>query len=284
MPPYMNIRVGVSRICNLRAAACSLRWLLLLPHFFHHTAMLSHCKNNRISVNTLWNFLLLTLLTLLTACASPVMKPEQAVSIKTVGVVSLLPSELSYQKIGITVFNNEYAKRPVDNAFNLAARQGAERALKQSGRNVIQLDVDTNLLAKRIRSSTINFDSPAENIKNELLPLVEQYKLDAIVLIMESFDPENGINGIRLFLRAGFGSIGAAVVMPDVQTLVVDKEIKKLAYDGRPVRFAAKRADGAPWVYRLEDNLSASTHQHISDLVRNSINELVAGNIVTMGF
>lgn len=247
--------------------------------------MLSDRKKSRISIFSIWNFLLFSSVILLTACSSPVMKQEQAKNIKTVGVISLLPDEFSYQKIGITVFNNEYAKRPVGNMFNMAARQGAERALKQSGRNVVQLDVDTHLLAKRIRSSAINFDSPAENIKSDLLPLVEQYRLDAIVLVLESFDSDNGINGIRTFLRAGFRSIDTAIVMPDVQTIVVDKNVKLLGYgEGQSMRFEAKRADNAPWDYRLEENLSEATHQKISNLVQSSINETVARNISTVGF
>ena len=247
--------------------------------------MMTHFKNIQIPIAKLGQFLFITSLMLLTACASPTMKPDQAKSVMTVGVVPLLPEDLSYQKIGITVFNNEYAKRPVGDAFNIAARQGAEKALKQSGRTVVQLEVDTHLLAKRVKSSVINFDSPAENIKNELLPLVDKYKLDAVVLILESIDLEHGINGIRMFLRAGIGSIDSAVVMPDVETLVVNKDIKMIGYrGGRSLHFAVKRADDAPWNYRLEENLSSATHLKISDMVQSAINESVADDITTIGF
>ena len=235
--------------------------------------MMTHFKNIQIPIAKLGQFLFITSLMLLTACASPTMKPDQAKSVMTVGVVPLLPEDLSYQKIGITVF------------FNIAARQGAEKALKQSGRTVVQLEVDTHLLAKRVKSSVINFDSPAENIKNELLPLVDKYKLDAVVLILESIDLEHGINGIRMFLRAGIGSIDSAVVMPDVETLVVNKDIKMIGYrGGRSLHFAVKRADDAPWNYRLEENLSSATHLKISDMVQSAINESVADDITTIGF
>lgn len=235
-------------------------------------------------IRVLCGALLSATLMLLTGCGAPVMKPEQASTIKTVGIVSLLPSELSYQKIGITVFNNEYAKRPVGDAFNSAARFGAERALKLSGRNVVQLEVDVPTLAKRIRSGKLHFDSPAEYIHDELRALVEKYKLDAIVLIIESFDAENGINGIRMFFRAGFGNIETAIGMPHVATLAVDTKIKKLAYGGRGISFTAKRPDGLPWVYKLEENLDATTHDYISRLIQNGIEDTVTRDIRTMGF
>jgi hypothetical protein len=212
------------------------------------------------------------------------MKPEQASKIKTVGIVSLLPAELSYQKIGITVFNNEYAKRPVGDAFNSAARFGAERALKLSGRDVVQLEVDVPVLAKRIRSGMLHFDSPAEYIQDDLQRLVERHKLDAIVLIIESFDAENGINGIRMFFRAGFGNIETAIGMPDVSTLAVDTRIKRLASGGRAFSFTAKRPDGRPWVYKLEDNLDTATHDYISRLMQSGIEDTVARNVRAMGF
>ncbi len=229
------------------------------------------------------SLLLAAVLPMLVACGTPVMKAEQAATVRKVGIVSLLPNELSYQKIGITVFNNEYAKRPVGDAFNLAARSSAERTLKLKGREVVQLEVDVPALAKRIRSGAIIFDSSAERISDALEPLVKQHKLDAIVLIMESFDSENGINGIRLFMRAGFNDIKTAIAMPDIATLIVDANIKKLAAQGRGIPFAIDRPDGQPWTYRLEENLDPATNIRITNAMQGAIGVVASQQINAMG-
>ncbi|MDB5932196.1 MAG: hypothetical protein JWR60_3903 [Polaromonas sp.] len=239
-----------------------------------------HCTAVRVT----WAIFLAALLSMLAACGTPMMKPDQALAIKKIGIVSLLPSELSYQKIGITVFNNERATRPVDSAFNSAARASAENALKITGRNVMQLEVDVPTLAKRVRSGAIIFDSSAERIHDELGVLIKKHKLDAIVLILESFDAENGINGIRMFLRAGLKEINTANAMPDVTTLVVDANIKMLAGQSNRVYFPVARPGGQPWAYRLEENLDVVTHQHVTNLMQKATASAVTQHLQTMGF
>jgi hypothetical protein len=115
-------------------------------------------------------------------------------------------------------------------------------------------------------------------------PMVKQQNLDAIVLIFESFDAENGINGVRLFLRAGLGDIRTAVAMPDVATLVVDTSIKKLAAQGRGIPFLMDRPGGQPWSYRLEENLDAATHTRVSSRMQSAIDAVVTQHLNTMGF
>jgi hypothetical protein len=221
---------------------------------------------------------------MLVACGTPVMKPEQASSIKRVGVISVLPSELSYQKIGITVFNNEYAKRPVGDAFNQAARSAAESVLTQKGREVIQIEVDVPTIAKRLRSGAIIFDSSAERIEDVLLPLIKQHRLDAVLLVNEMFDSENGINGVRIFLRAGLNNIRGALAQPHVGTILVDTRVKLLASQGEVGSFAQDRANGHPWVYRLEDNLDPATQERVAAAMRNTIRSSVAYQVQSLGF
>lgn len=220
---------------------------------------------------------------MLVACGTPVMKPEQALAIKTVGVVSLLPADLAYQKIGITVFNNERATRPIGDTFNMAARAGAERALKRTGRTVIQLEVDVASLARRVRSAAIIFDSSAEKIQDELTLLVKQHKLDAVVLVYEGFDAENGINGIRMLLRAGLGDVRTVVGRPDVVTLIVDNKLTKLAIQSNSAYFSGIRPGGQPWSYRLDENLDAATHELASSAMQKAIESGVAYDLELMG-
>lgn len=223
-------------------------------------------------------------LSLLVACGTPTMKPEQASSIRRVGIVSLLPSDLRYEKIGVTVFNNERTTRPVGDVFNVAARSTAERLLNQAGRQTMQLMVDVPTFSRRLLSGVIFFDSPAERISDELVKMAAANKLDAIVLITESFDAENGIHGVRMYLRAGMGDIRFAVASGDLGTLVVDANAKKLATQGRGTSFAVERPQGQPWGYVLEDNLDRPTEERVTAQMVKIIESVVDQQLRAMGF
>jgi hypothetical protein len=229
--------------------------------------------------------LVLPLILLLAACGTTTMQPEQAAAVKRVGVVSLLPSELLYEKIGITVFNNERATRPVGDVFNQAARQGAEQALRQVGREVVQLDnIDVPVLARRIRGAAIIFDSEAERIEDTLLALVQEHRLDAIVLVTENIDGERGLNGIRMLFRSGFGSIRFAVAQAGITTTLVDARIKKLAASYIGHGAGVFRPDGKPWTYRLDDDLDDATHAFVLERLRVFVAQGVASDLSGMGF
>jgi len=235
------------------------------------------------SIKTL---LLLAIVTLLGACSAPVLKPEQAARLHRVGVVSLLPSELRYDKIGVTVFNNESASRPLGDSLNLAAREAAERRLVAQGKTVIQLLVDVPALAQRMRSGAIIFDSSAERIGKELSAMAAQHKLDAILVMAQRFDADTGprgVRGVRVYLAAGLGDIRAAEARADIQSILVDPDAKALSHDGYGGVSAAVRSNGAPWAYALEENLDQATHQENVTTMLRLIRSVVSAQMIGMG-
>lgn len=231
--------------------------------------------------------LALSLLCFFTACATrpTTLDPVQATSIQRVGVISLLPNNLPVKKIGITVFNNEYKDLPVGNRFNDAARKGVESALRASNKEVIQIHVPTEELAKKIRSAAIIFDSRAEQIKDELLVIIRQNNLNAVVLILEDFDAENGVHGIWVHLRAGIGDVRSAVGKPDFSTLLVGQDTKYMATasDSRGGWFGVNRVQGT-WTYNLEENLDTLTINELVSSFSTRIEQRAASHIRQIGF
>jgi len=221
---------------------------------------------------------------LLCACTAPVLQQEQAGGLKRIGVVSLLPGELAYDKIGITVFNNEFATRPVGDGFNVAARDAAGRFLLARHKTVVQLPVDVAPLAQRMRSAVIVWDSSAEAIRPELVELARRHRLDAIVLIAENHDGDQGRRGVRAFLRAGMGDIRAAEARADIKVLVLDPNARLIAWQADRGVSALTRADGAPWAYQLESNLDEPTHVEAATTMLRLIRNTVASQLSTMGF
>lgn len=229
----------------------------------------------------------------LAGCGAPAKKALPPPPIINVGVVSLLPSELSYQKFGITKFNNERASRPVGDVFNVAARAGAEKALrmakdeklsKLAQRTVYQLTVDVPKLANSVHSYPGNLDVKVEQIEEDLLALVDQHKLDAIVLVLESFEPGKPVNGIRVVLRAGLGYVDKAEAQPHLSIMVLDKKIKRLAMTEERSSFVVNRPGEAPWVYKLDENLLSSTHEHLTKMLQSAIEDAVEQGIMSLTF
>ena len=221
---------------------------------------------------------------MLTACAVPTMKPEQAAMVRNVGVISLLPTDLVYDKIGVTVFNNERATRPIGDAFNSAARLGAERVLKAGGRTVVPLSVDTRALGVQLYSRSLVMRFSSERIQKQLAALAKENKLDAIVLVAETFDSDNGLRGVRLFLRAGFGDIRFATARPDLSTTLVDANGEVIAIKGNAIGVAVERPQRQPWAYSLEENLDAGTNEFVSATMQRIIESVVADRVREMGF
>jgi hypothetical protein len=225
---------------------------------------------------------------MLSACAAPVLKKEQADSLKAIGVVSLLPDQMAYQKIGITVFNNEFVNKPIGDLLNLSAQTSASAEItKFSGKTAKVLSVDTKALARRYRSGSIVMSYDVERIKGDLVDLAKQNNLDAIVVIAERFDSENGVGGVRAFFLAGLGDIRSASIQTGMTISVVDAKGVIVGLTNSGGRYAASRSitrTGGAWAYKLEDNLDQATQDYVLKNMQSAIAAEVASGLLRVGF
>jgi hypothetical protein len=227
---------------------------------------------------------LLTLVALqLAGCKSPP-KAAPRDPIKVIGIVSLLPDELSYQKFGITVFNNEKTSRPVGEIFNTAARAGAASALSYGERTVIQESVDAPKLIKSMQSFPGNIDRKLEQINEDLQALITKDKLDAVVVVVETFDPPNGVNGVRVVVRAGAGYITKVEVMPHVAVIAMDKNLTRLGMLEMKASYAVTRPNDQTWSYTLSENLDSATLEKVNTLMVNALTSGVEQAVGSVSF
>lgn len=220
-------------------------------------------------------------------CASPnkELAPARAGLIKRVGVISLLPSELLYQKIGVTVFNNERSVQPVGTFLNDAARSSIETALqKKRPIEVKQLSVDVESMRRDFTPGAIVFSWPPAAVKKALIELAKREELDAIVVVKEVFDSDNGFAGVRFFLRAGIGSISAAGMRADIEASVYDAQGEALIsrHPKLGVLYMLDRPNQKPWVYGLNENLDASTRDHVVSSFQQLIFEGISQSVEAM--
>jgi hypothetical protein len=225
---------------------------------------------------------------MLSACAAPVLKKEQADGLKAIGVISLLPDQMAHQKIGITVFNNEFVNKPIGDLLNLSAQTSASAEItKFSGKTARVLSVDTKALARRYRSGGFVMSYDVERIKGDLVDLAKQNNLDAIVVIAERFDSENGVGGVRAFFLAGFSDIRAASIQTGMTISVVDAKGAIVGLTNSGGRYAASRSitrPGGAWAYRLEDNLDQATQDYVVRSMQSAIAAEVASGMLRVGF
>jgi len=229
---------------------------------------------------------ILILAVLLSACAAPKLSPEQAGTIKRVGVISLMPQEVKYRKIGITVFNNEFKSMPVDDVFNDTARATVERFLRKSGKyQVTQIQVDVPGMAKRLNARSLVMVHNVERIDTEVAELAKKNGVDAVIVVAENFDSERGVFGLTMSMRAGLSDIRSSGAMAGLQMAGVtsSKEIFMARYPAVGLGVPVSRPDGKPWVYKLEDNLDAATHQQVVQVLRQAIEREVLSLMETSG-
>ena len=209
----------------------------------------------------------LLLLASLTACSAPKLNEQQAASIKTVGVISLMPQELKYRKIGITVFGNSSKVLPVEgDVLNAHARSVAQNYLNKTGRYAVkQIQIsDVNGMASRLNARTMVMTHSIERIDAEVVELAKANHVDAVVLIAENFDGENRIYGVSVtqFPSLGEANPGAARAGLQVAGLTVGNEIFMSSYANPGPGTVVARPGGKPWTDKLEDNLDEGTHQN----------------------
>jgi hypothetical protein len=226
--------------------------------------------------------ILLSLLALQLAGCKHAPKVPPRDPIKIVGVVSLLPTELSYQKVGITVFNNEKTTRPVGEALNIAARAGAESAIKIGDRTVVQVSVDAPALARSMQNFPGTLDNKFDQISDDLQAMIAKDKLDAVVVVVETYDRDKGVNGVRVLVRAGMGYITKVEVMPHIAVIAVDKNLKRLGLQQVTESYAITRPEDQKWTYTLAENLDTATQEKVNKIMKNALEsgvELAVGSI-----
>jgi hypothetical protein len=227
--------------------------------------------------------LLVAVLCILSGCTSRLLQPDAAVSIKNVGILSLLPSELRYEKVGITIFNNESLSRPAGDALNATARAAAESSVaRELSRKVIQLNEGIPSLSTKFYSRTLVISNSTERIQSDLAQIAKTHNLDAIIVIAEEFDSDRGRRGIRVYYR-GLG-FRQPQILPDFVIYVVNREGAAVVRNpSTGIGVPATRPGNKPWDSELDKSIDAETHAHVLSATERLISATVSSRIKELG-
>ncbi|MSQ52223.1 MAG: hypothetical protein EXR28_10060 [Betaproteobacteria bacterium] len=190
-------------------------------------------------------------------------------SIRRVGVVSLMPESLVYEKDGFTVINDERASRPVGDALNAAMMAGALEALRRNGaRQVVPIALNVKPLYEKYHSGSFVLAAEAERVQEEMAALAGKNKLDALLIIAEDIGIIRDKRGIQMVFRAGIESIRTAELRSDLTLTLLDANGNLLVRQPWPaVSIPVEKPDGSAWAYQLEKNIDAPTQARLLSIL-----------------
>ncbi|MFH0933744.1 MAG: hypothetical protein V1879_00905 [Pseudomonadota bacterium] len=238
----------------------------------------------------------LCILLLLAGCAAQPIKPEEAQRLHRIGVLSLLPTDIRYQQIGITVFGNELITKPVGDKFSSLAFKLAKQTITSStpSREVIQLFDSDQYLRNRIRSNSrkmVMFYA-LERIEDELRDLAKKNNLDAILLIEECIDDRNRY-GFEAFFEVGLGRymdgrpkvFGRTSINSDFQIYLISDQGKVMAtaVSEKKVFQPIKPIGSTEWNKTFATNITDALHESLTSIVFEQIESELPKQIHNIG-
>jgi hypothetical protein len=208
----------------------------------------------------------------LTGCAAPRLSGEADKKIRTVAIISFVPETARFEKIGLTVFNNEREEIAMGDQVTSTIRSVITRrlAVARPAWTVKVVSFDQTALTKRLHGSSMVMAYNEERIEKDLAQLAGDHQLDAL-LVVSAYKPENSHgDGVGVLLRTfSVSSIGNAYAHANVSLKIIDATGKIVAVSrGAPT---ARRID--PGTYGIQYKLSDNLHPQLLEKLRLDILE-----------
>jgi hypothetical protein len=254
------------------------------------TACLLKKTNNTILHRTLTAMkkrILVLVVMLLSACAAPRLSSTAEQQIKSVGIVSLIPEEANFIKIGLTAFNNEHETIAMDGKITSTVEETLVKALANLRPNwsVKPIAYDRNALISRMQSGFLVMRYQEERIEKELSALARANQMDALIVV-SPYRPENVHgDGVGVTLRTfSLFSIGSAYVNSYIFLTIVDPkgEVIAMGHDRDAMQKAIDpKAYGIQ--YKLADNHSPELLAKLRAAILEQVSQSVQGNVKALG-
>lgn len=199
-------------------------------------------------MNLLRRLALIFCTVVLVGCASQPLSQEQLQAIRSVGVVWLMPDQVTFQKLGVTVFGNEPSTFDMGEPLEpLVVRAVTDRVAGTRPKwSVRPVRYDAAALLRQARSGGLVFVSDVERIGPDLAGIASADGVDALlVFVPMRWDnaPYFGGEGLGVWRRALPG-LDSPILHANFALHVVDGRGQVLASDvsidrANPIRVAA---------------------------------------------
>lgn len=232
--------------------------------------------------------ILLAFVLALTGCAAPRLSQQADQRIKTVGIVSLVPEKANFTKIGLTVFNNEYAQIEMGDQINatiessVAQRLAAVRPQWQ----VKSLQYPRGEWTQKLYATGFFAGSQRDKVTADLAALARANQLDAIVFVSK-YRPENVHgDGVGVLLRTlSLSSVGDAYVTSYLSASLLDPQGEILASSWGDRQMPPKVIDPKTYgiQYKLADNNDPALQDRLRQDIVDQVNKVTTDLVKRMG-
>ena len=213
----------------------------------------------------------------LAGCAAQPLSQEQLQTIRSVGVVWLVPDRITFQKLGLTVFGNERSSFDMGEPLEpLVVRAVTDRLTgTRPTWSVRPLRYDAAALLQRVRSGGMALSRDVERIAPDLAGLASADGVDALlVFVPVRWDnaPYFGGEGLGVWRRALPG-LDSPILHANFALHVVDARGNVLASDGSVDRANPIRVTAPDYAREVP------TDPQIAGRLRADLRALALGNV-----
>lgn len=224
---------------------------------------------------------------LLSGCAAPRLSVTAEQQIKNVGIVSLIPEDASFIKIGLTVFNNERGVIAMDGKITSTVEAALTKELSKSRPqwSVKPIAYKRDELIAQLKSGAMVMRYQEENIKKELSALARANKTDALVVVTAYRPVEALGDGVGVTLRTlSLSSIGNAYVNSFISLTMVNPDGVVIA-SGFDRDRMQKEIDPKTFGlhYKLADNQSPEILAKLREAIAEQLSQSVQANAKALG-
>jgi hypothetical protein len=140
----------------------------------------------------------------LAGCAAPRLSPQDDAKIARVGILVLVPEQLAYDKLALTVFGNETSTFDVGDRVNEAIRTTAATRLSAArpAWQIKQIRRDRERLVERLRVRSLVMSNELERIEVDLAQLAKDEDVNILLVFKETNYDRLGGAGVGVMERS----------------------------------------------------------------------------------
>ncbi|WP_175626295.1 MULTISPECIES: hypothetical protein [Oxalobacteraceae] len=216
----------------------------------------------------------------ISGCATKKLSEVEEQRIRNVGVVSIISEDASFQKIGLTVFNNEKTVIEMNGQVAATVFSIANAQLTKSRPNwvVKRVVFEQSAMIKKLNASGMVMSSPVEKIQKDLGEIAKSNGLDALLVFFPvRYESVSG-EGVGVMLRTmSLSSVAGGFAYATIDMAMIDQRGEIVAYAGTGSILASKAIDIEG--YGIKYSLNANTTPEVTDKLKTDIKDLLKQNV-----
>jgi len=221
--------------------------------------------------------MLAALVGMFAACSAIKLNEAAEQQIQTVGILTLVTEDVSFKKIGLTVFNNEENVIQMNGLIAATMQAVTTQHLGQTkpAWKIKDIDVDRGQLMSRIDEKTDFFTAYESNLVKEVTEIAQSSGVDALLVFYES-ETDHVDKGVAVRLNTiSLSSIQHAVITTTLFLTMIDSRGQVIAESTLDPGFRIDQITN-PTKYGLRYKLQENYQSEVLERLKKDITKSVS--------